>query len=47
MKDVLPCDWPQCECSYECERQDKHDEWLKEEERLNQQDRTMIEMVEL
>jgi CRISPR/Cas system-associated protein Csm6 len=28
--DVLPCDWPQCECDYECERQDKHEEFLRE-----------------
>lgn len=30
MSDTLYCDWPQCECSHECERQDKHDEYLKE-----------------
>jgi hypothetical protein len=30
MTDVLACDHPNCECDYDCERNDKHDEWLKE-----------------
>lgn len=28
--DLVVCDWPQCECDYECEREDKHKEYLKE-----------------
>jgi hypothetical protein len=31
IREILPCDFPQCECDYECERQDKHDAWLKEQ----------------
>ena len=30
----VACDYPVCiggECAWECERQDKHEEWLKEE----------------
>ncbi|MCS3690985.1 ASCH/PUA domain-containing protein [Bradyrhizobium elkanii] len=28
----LACDWPQCECGYNCERNDKHEDWIKEQE---------------